>query len=131
MKAETLIFFKKIFTRGFYLRFFDFVIEFFHLEGHSNDLVKENIDFEYSFSFPFSFDLISFMMVQRLVNGGSNNFFFFFFFSWRNWRTIKRQLTSHTFRPPCSRNLSLTWWLSRNSTNLGTLKPFFDTMKTF
>lgn len=79
MKAETLIFFKKIFTRGFYLRFFDFVIEFFHLEGHSIDLVKENIDFEYSFSFPFSFDLISFMMVQRLVNGGSNSFFFFFF----------------------------------------------------
>ena len=81
MKVVPSIIFKEIFTQWFYLHSFDIVMEFFHLESHSIDLVKENINFQYSFSFPFSFEIISFVMVEVWwLMMQLNNFFFFFFF---------------------------------------------------
>ena len=62
MKAVPLIFLKEIFR---------------YLENHSFDLVKKNINFEDSLSFPLSFDIISFVMVEVVINGAAKQPFFF------------------------------------------------------
>lgn len=79
MKIVPLNFLHEIFIEGFYLHSFDLVMEFFHLENYFIDIVNENINFEDSFSFPFSFDIISFVMAKVVVDGVIEQPFFFFF----------------------------------------------------
>lgn len=98
--AIPLIFFKKIFTQGFYLHSFYLDMEFFHLERHSIDLVKEKKSiFRISFRSPF-FNIIFFVTVEVVVSDVAEqpfNFEGFFLFSlfdggsggrWCSWTTF-------------------------------------------